>query len=325
MDFLPVLRRGHARVVAEKAAQGRLVGEIDAGDDRLQVHGRFAQQGLDFENGIVDDPVARGLAADAFDQIGQVFGRDSELCGIVGYVEIRRVLLDNQPHEAESILLLTGIFDVLFCQGIVDIDGVNVPVIDPQQLHDRFAAAVGGCILGPVVEQVAEIPEAGDQPGARFGCDVLAHVDEKVGCKPPQGAQAVGEHVERYAEEHKLEVVADLLDRYQLPGQECDDHFGYDPEPGVEHLYRRRSRRADGTESLQKVGGAIVEREVGKVRRDTKFFVGCCPEGVIGRFCVVHRYKNNQYFRKYVAFFTKSRQYLPRLYRTLFYNLPSHK
>ena len=78
MNILPIPGRGHARVPAEKAAQGRLVGKIDTRHDRLQVHRRFPEQRLDLENREADDPVPCRLPADLVHQVGQVLRSDPE-------------------------------------------------------------------------------------------------------------------------------------------------------------------------------------------------------------------------------------------------------
>ena len=76
-----VLRRRHARIALEVAAEERLVGEIEVIGDLLDAHVRVFEQRLGFEDDVAVDPFRHRFAADAFDERREVFGRDAELPG----------------------------------------------------------------------------------------------------------------------------------------------------------------------------------------------------------------------------------------------------
>ena len=178
MNILPIPGRGHARVPAEKAAQRRLVGEIDTRHDRLQVHRRFPEQRLDLENREADDPVPCRLPADLVHQVGQVLRSDPEPLGEIRHVPVGRMFLDDRLHETERQFLLVGIGCLLGLR-IIEIDGVDVPIEHPQKLHHRLAAADGGGIFGAIGQQVAEIQEPPDILFARLRGDMRAHVKKR--------------------------------------------------------------------------------------------------------------------------------------------------
>lgn len=186
MNILPIPGRGHARVPAEKAAQGRLVGKIDTRHDRLQVHRRFPEQRLDLENREADDPVPCRLPADLVHQVGQVLRSDPEPLGEIRHVPVGRMFLDDRPHEPECQFFLMGISS-LFSLRIIEIDGVDVPIEHPQKLHYRLTATDDGSIFGTVSQQVAEIQEPPDILFPRLRGDMRAHVKKRNRAWPSTG------------------------------------------------------------------------------------------------------------------------------------------
>lgn len=259
MNILPIPGRGHARVPAEKAAQGRLVGKIDTRHDRLQVHRRFPEQRLDLENREADDPVPCRLPADLVHQVGQVLRSDPEPLGEIRHVPVGRMFLDDRPHEPECQFFLMGISS-LFSLRIIEIDGVDVPIEHPQKLHYRLTATDDGSIFGTVSQQVAEIQEPPDILFPRLRGDMRAHVKKETGPGPPQGTEGIGKHIVRYAEKPDPEIVAYLLDGNQLPGKQGKHHPAHDPEAMAENLYRSRTRQADASDPFHKVYRTIGYR-----------------------------------------------------------------
>ena len=257
--------------MAEETAQGRLIRKLEPSGYRFQIHRRFPQQRFDFEEHVADNPVPGRMPADTPDQRGQVFGGNAQIFGIVRHVLVRGVIFENHVQETVGELLLAGIVEFMVVRiRFADKINVTIPEKDSQQLHNRFPAERLRHEPGPVFQQVAIVQKPPDVFGRGFRCDMFAHKEKEIGRDPPQGTEAVGEHLLRRPVEREAEIAADLPNRDQLPGKQEKDHPRLERKSPVEGGYDSRTRYADTSDHFLQVSRAIGYRQGRKFRMDAE-------------------------------------------------------